>query len=340
MHFFKEPPPSAPPVLGDPIPTNERNQAVWAAAAANAADFEDRGEWDERLRKLWEACEGANESYTPSGMARVTTKDIQGFADTFYHGPDVLPRHGGVIDHKAIHSAGAVGLFEWRSESSRWSGILEKGGCAIGRFSNGGSGGDAPFQPGFALKFPVTDGRSAHALFGAPFDGSAKVEGWQSLLAVHQRTWLGPLQDDRTQDLLFRTFGGVRQASGCTSNTHQHHAAITLSVDELAVVDQEGNPCEPRVPFGIELSPTPEARKAWADAVASVEEGTTPTLAFLEALGALPSGLELYEIRVCAKAPGEAPQLERIGTLVLVSELIVSNFGDSKLFFRHPAGCP
>ncbi len=298
------------------------------------------GSWRDKLEGLWAACleDDTPGPVPPPDPAFVRPRNL---LNAFVHRGDTLPRgHSMVIGQKFLHPVGCVARVAYRpDEGNRCRGILAAPSEGLLRVSNGNISDQGGFAAGVALKFPRTDRPSADMVFGPPaFDVDDTDE---TIITREQRTWLGPTTfDHRYRDIrtLFWIFDRIREAGPEGADMPgigpcgTSFAGRAVSVDPLYDVDQDGesrvtDQTRSEVPIGLVMVPSDHFVTQWRRA---------RRRRFTRALPRVAPG-PLYRVYALWHAHEERVP---IGTIQLVERFVTSRFADTRLFFRHPPGCP
>jgi hypothetical protein len=245
------------------------------------------------------------ESQSGWGAALKKIKAVFSLKATFDHINDEMPT-GRV---KFIHEQGSVGKIRFEPTADHpFTGIYQSGGLGLARLSLAVHPGKSGFVPGMALKFFINGQPSVNTV--AMFALEGQGDNW-NYFANDFTTTIGnakrlPLK------ILECIFEWTRKP------------ANDLPVSQFAAVSMLGNSIEtPVSPRMLILKP--------ADAVKSVIDPTSRA-DFRESLLAIPAG-PLYEVYGAQEA--DPTQVFHIGTLVLESALLPSEYGDKQLFFQH-----
>lgn len=216
---------------------------------------------------------------------------------------------------KLVHTFGTCARVSLHiTEKHSYTGMLERGGDAIVRFSD--AKGDGTFLPSMAFKFFV-DGRMSTNVLVLPSQYREKGD-----LRSLSSSYSNAAQPARELDakLVQRTFQRTAKAMGAT-----RLYGIYLPLHDFASIRADGSvPENPVVPDRIEFVPTDEAKKVCPD---------VPD--YRRALAAIPAGTVLFKVFASPKI--DKP-LEVVGEVRLDSPWVASAYGDTRLFFQHDRG--
>lgn len=280
-------------------------------AAGNAdtlgADYK-RLSAEKKEERLWgriSAKPNATPTDWPNGpltiLARLNSLDLDVTGD---RRSDELPQ-GRV---KLLHARGTVVKVEWvAATDTPYTGVF-KGARGVARFSlatNPEGQGSKNYVPGLGLKFFVDGRRSKNMQAMFSIDG----QGDEADLFAHEFSNVIPAPGAFGTGLIGDIFERV---SASPSN---------LAVAQLAAFERNGKVVpEPKAPEQIWFVPS--------STVHTVYKATGAD--FRVDLAKIPSGTVLYTIESTVQGKRKA-----IGTLVTRSEMVASEYGDQKLFFKH-----
>lgn len=246
----------------------------------------------------------------PSPIARFKLFSVEFNKGSFVAGDELPPDRP-----KLVHTYGTCARVSLHiTEKHPYTGMLERGGDAIVRFSDAKGGGN--FLPSMAFKFFV-DGRSSTNVLVLPSEYRQKGD-----LRCFSSTYCNATPPAKELDtkLVQRTFQKTAKALGAS-----RLYAVYLPLHDFASIRQDGSkPETPVVPDRIEFVPTDAAKKACSDA---------PD--FRRALATVPAGTILFNVFAAEKI--DKP-LERVGEVRLDSAWVASAYGDERLFFQHDHG--
>ena len=258
--------------------------------------------------------------------------------DSFAHTSDTLPRgRSMVVDRKLLHPVGCVAWVRYEAAPHNGArGILAGRADGLVRLSNGNISDLGGVAPGVGLKFPRSGLPSADMVFGP--DGFDEADSDDAFVTRTQRTWLGVVpttpayRDIRT---LFWIFDRIREAGPEPGHGDDLPAACPMgfagravSVEPLLTHTQAGqpSPASGEDPIGLEMVPCDAFFEGWKAA----RRGP-----YTHVLPQIPRG-PLYDVN----ARWGDGRTTALGRLTLVEPFVTSAFGDERLFFRHPPGCP
>lgn len=207
---------------------------------------------------------------------------------------------------KIIHANGSVGKISFAPASGHpFTGIYQSGAIGMARLSLATTPSDTSFIPGMAVKFLLPDNASLNLHVMEQLNG--QDDNWNffaktfSNKIAHPTTWV--------LKAIEKLFAWTRSP------------ANDLPVDHLSIWDNEGHISEkPVAPTRLYFKPS--------ERIASVIDPASRE-DFRKSLGDITEGA-LYEVY------GTLDDTEyHIGTLMLDSQLIASNYGDKTLFFQH-----
>lgn len=228
------------------------------------------------------------------------------------------------------HEHGFGGLFR---AGGRWLGIL--------RISTLAHYAGARRLPGAALKFPVQGHSSLNLHLSTP---GIEGGGWGDVLALPLRNWLPdptnaqpttPAGEAHKQQAIALQERFGRAAKMVSPSEALSVRAVPLDRPARLAPDGELAPTGTPAPQALQLDLDP----SWAAAVVAQLEHHAQlqhavAAAFPQPSSAPPTQRQLGTVSV-ADAPSEAAAPRRIGTLWQTSWFLCSQFGDSRLQFRH-----
>lgn len=272
---------------------------------------------EEKLDALWARVnsdpypEGALPTRVPGPWGRRKLFSVEYNKGSFELPGDELPPDR----PKLVHTYGACARVSLKITASHpYTGVLQKGGAALLRFSDAKGGGS--FLPSIALKFLVDGGPSLN-LLALPNDYREKGD-----LGCFSSTYCNATMPAKEFDGKL-VQGAFQKAASALGGTRLY--SVYLPLHHLAGKHADGTaPESPVVPDRIEFHPTNEARGACPDAND-----------FRVSLGRMKAGIKLFEVHL-------APKLEKpavaVGELWLESPFVASRYGDERLFFAHDVG--
>jgi hypothetical protein len=246
----------------------------------------------------------------PSVIARLKLFSVEFNKGSFAPGDELPPDRP-----KLVHTYGSCARVSLHiTEKHPFTGMLEKGGDALVRFSDAKGGGN--FLPSLAFKFFV-DGRLSTNVLVLPSDYREK--GDKRCFSSTYCNASPPAKELDTK-LVQRSFQKAAKALGAS-----RLYAVYLPLHDFASIRADGTkPESPVVPDRIEFVPTDAVKKACPD---------RPD--FRQSLAAIPSGTVLFKVFAALKI--DAP-VQAIGEVRLDSPWVASAYGDQRLFFQHDHG--
>jgi hypothetical protein len=244
---------------------------------------------------------------------------VSSFLQTsFTHTSDEMP----VGRPKLIHTYGTVAQVEliMNVPASKYTGIFRSGGIGLARLSLAKQAGS--FTPGMGLKIlvdqqPSVNFQVMYSLDGQGDDRNMFENKFTNVVEAPKSFILKPL------GIAFEN--AVQALSGNPKD--KPASALVLPLYEAAEVNSNGTlvaqsevVVEPSV---FVFTPTAELKNGYASKVGED---------FRVALGEIAEGTVLYTVSVKDKFSSAE---EVIGRLVLRSQFVASEYGDSKLFFQH-----
>lgn len=246
----------------------------------------------------------------PSPISQLKLFSVEFNKGSFLPGDELPPERA-----KIIHTFGSCARVSLHiTDKHPFTGMLEKGGDALVRFSDAKGGGS--FLPSLAFKFFV-DGRSSTNVLVLPSEYREKGDR-----RCFSSTYCNASPPARELDmkLVHRSFTKTAKALDAS-----RLYAVYLPLHDFASIRADGSkPDSPVVPDRIEFVPTDAVKKACPD---------LPE--FRKALAAIPSGTVLFKVFGAPKI--DAP-LQAIGDVRLDSSWVASAYGDTRLFFQHDRG--
>ena len=216
---------------------------------------------------------------------------------------------------KLVHTHGSCARVSLHvTEKHPYTGMLERGGEALVRFSDAKGGGS--FLPSLAFKFFV-DGRSSTNVLVLPTAYREKGD-----MRCFSSTYCNATTPPKELDtkLVHRAFTKAAKELGAP-----RLYAVYLPLHDFASIRTDGSkPTSPVVPDRLEFVPTDAVKKACPD---------LPD--FRRALAAIPTGTVLF--KVFAAASIDKPT-EPVGEVRLDSAWVASAYGDTRLFYQHDHG--
>lgn len=207
---------------------------------------------------------------------------------------------------KIIHANGSVAKISFVPASGHpFTGIYQSGAIGIARLSLATTPSDASFIPGMAIKFLIPDNASLNLHVMEQLSGQGN--NWNYFAKTFSNKI--PHADSWVLTAIEKIFAWTRSP------------ANDLPVDHLAIWDKDGNISEsPIAPQRLFFKPSERVANA-------IDENSRED--FRTSLGNITEGA-LYEVY------GIVDDTEyHIGTLMLDSSLLASNYGDKTLFFQH-----
>lgn len=245
---------------------------------------------------------------TPAEVGKVLVESMQ---PTVSYVSDELPEGR----TKVIHSVAVMAQARWVAFAGNYTGILGQGADnLLLRFSSAGEpnttleGPAAAFVPAVAIK--------------ALIDG----EPSQNLFAMHST---GAKLFNPNWDFFARQLSTHASGTGATGPIGPKFATVSkwehfLGTSGFASLEQTGTAVElPHYPWQLVFVPGTAVRGRFPP---------TFDTYFTKQLATLPVGTEVYEVWA-KETPGAHPV--EIGSLQLTSRFTESNYGDTKLFFKH-----
>jgi len=246
----------------------------------------------------------------PSPIARFKLFSVDFNKGSFVPGDELPPDRP-----KLVHTYGSCARVSLHiTEKHPYTGMLERGGDALVRFSDAKGGGS--FLPSLAFKFFV-DGRSSTNVLVLPTDYRAKGD-----LRCFSSTYCNATTPPKELDtkLVHRAFTKTAKSLGAS-----RLYAVYIPLHDFASIRTDGSkPENPVVPDRVEFAPTDAVKKACPD---------LPE--FRRALAAIPVGTVLFKVFA---APKMDKPVAPIGEVRLESAWVASAYGDTRLFFQHDHG--
>lgn len=246
----------------------------------------------------------------PSVIAQLKLFSVEFNKGSFVSGDELPPDRP-----KLVHTYGTCARVSLHiTEKHPYTGMLERGGDAIVRFSDAKGGGT--FLPSMAFKFLI-DGRSSSNVLVLPSAYREKGD-----LRCFSSTYSNATKPAKELDtkLVHRVFQKTAKALNAT-----RLYAVYLPLDDFASIRADGSKVEsPVVPDRLEFVPTDNAKKVCPD---------LPD--YRRALAAIPVGTVLFKVFA---APNIDKPSESIGEVRLDSPWVASVYGDTRLFFQHDHG--
>jgi len=298
------------------------------ADASCSSLWEDAEQWKKLSGREKERCtmelvesppeEGKNASFPTWETFNLMLKDD--LVPIVEHDYDSRP-----YDHdKRIHSVGYTSSVEFVSKGNhKYSGLFKGAPYGIVRFSSGSNPNKDIITPALAIKF-FRDGKTS-ANFMAMFNlvGQSSLNFFENDFASHVPD-LPKFTINPTKLILKWMEIAFRQASSQTG---------MVGLSDLATTHANGVPVaedDIEYPFKLILKPNPVLKEKFKKK--NKEEFNKYLLR--DTLDEIDPKTILYEVYAQASPCDDAPQL--IGELKLKEKKIVeSQFGDTKLFFRH-----
>ena len=221
---------------------------------------------------------------------------------TFDHESDEIP-HGRI---KIIHENGSVGKIKFNPTPDHpFTGIFQTGGIGLARLSLAVNPEKSGYVPGIAVKFLINNQPSLNIVAMHSLEGQG--EDW-NFFAKNFTTAIDNAQSF-TLKILERVFKWT------------HNPANDLPVSHLSEIDTNSDlVAEPVSPTMLTLVPSKTVQ---------AQINPKSRTDFRTSLSSIPIG-PLYEIY------GNLNGVEyHIGSLVLDSTLVASEYGDRELFFQH-----
>ncbi len=246
----------------------------------------------------------------PSPIARLKLFSVDFNKGSFAPGDELPPER-----KKLVHTYGTCARVSLHiTEKHPYTGMLEKGGEAIVRFSDAKGGGS--FMPSMAFKFFI-DGRLSTNVLVLP--AAYREKGDMRCFSSTYCNGTPPAKELDTK-LVQRAFQKTAKALNAT-----RLYAVYLPLHDFSSIRADGTkPENPVVPDRVEFVPTDEVKKACPD----LQD-------FRQALAKIPAGTVLFKVFA-------APTLEKPSTLVgelrQDSAWVASEYGDTRLFFQHDRG--
>ncbi|HRI68444.1 MAG TPA: hypothetical protein PK156_29650 [Polyangium sp.] len=246
----------------------------------------------------------------PSPIARLKLFSVDFNKGSFAPGDELPPER-----KKLVHTYGTCARVSLHiTEKHPYTGMLEKGGEAIVRFSDAKGGGS--FMPSMAFKFFI-DGRLSTNVLVLP--SAYREKGDMRCFSSTYCNGTPPAKELDTK-LVQRAFQKTAKSLNAT-----RLYAVYLPLHDFSSIRADGTkPENPVVPDRVEFVPTDEVKKACPD---------LPD--FRQALAKIPAGTVLFKVFA-------APALDKPSTLVgelrQDSAWVASEYGDTRLFFQHDRG--
>lgn len=246
----------------------------------------------------------------PTPIARLKLFSVDFNKGSFAPGDELPPDRP-----KLVHTYGSCARVSLHiTEKHPFTGMLEKGGDALVRFSDAKGGGT--FLPSLAFKFFI-DGRASTNVLVLPSEYREKGD-----IRCFSSTYCNATPPAKEVDtkLVQNRFQATAKALGAT-----RLYSVYLPLHDFASIRADGTkPESPVVPDRLEFVPTDEVKKI------------CPELPeFRKALAAIPSGTVLFKVFAAPKI--DAP-LQLIGEVRQESPWVASAYGDTRLFFQHDRG--
>lgn len=246
----------------------------------------------------------------PTPIARLKLFSVDFNKGSFAPGDELPPDRP-----KLVHTYGSCARVSLHiTEKHPYTGMLEKGGEAIVRFSDAKGGGN--FLPSLAFKFFI-DGRLSTNVLVLPSEYREKGD-----IRCFSSTYCNATPPAKEIDtkLVQNRFQATAKALGAT-----RLYSVYLPLHDFASIRADGTkPENPVVPDRLEFVPTDDVKKACPD---------LPE--FRKALAAIPSGTVLFKVFA---APKIDAALQAIGEVRQDSPWVASAYGDTRLFFQHDRG--
>ncbi len=221
---------------------------------------------------------------------------------------------------KAIHANGIAGKVEWvpSAEQNTYTGILKTGAIGIVRFSLANTPAKDKFTPALAVKLLI-DNQPSTNLFAL---NSLEGQGTDHNFFAHTlTTWL-PNPESLVIKAGAKVFDWARSLF-----THAPQSSFVIPLVDISSVSREGLPVDERdiqAPVALMFVPNKELRNMFKNT----------TKDFRANLMTIPAQTVLYSIYTTTQG-GHKPKV-LLGSLVLKSELVASEYEDKKLYFKHP----
>ncbi len=217
---------------------------------------------------------------------------------------------------KLIHSNGAVVKVRWVPSPNSFTGIFQSGALGLARLSIA-SPSTSNYIPGMALKLMINGEASTNLVAMYSLDG----QGSDRDFFAHSFSTVVALPKSRVLKIGAALF---RKALRRVPNAPENERTIPLT--EMASVENDATKAAPiRAPYRLIFAPTSSVRNEFASAGLDSD--------FRVGVQAIRENSVLYTI-LAVEAPGaEAVQ---VGQLITESEFVASQYGDEKLYFRHP----
>jgi len=266
--------------------------------------------WNEKQNQLWDLIEADNNF----GTYHATEMPTESVKTTFDDEWDVMPNGR----NKVIHSVGAICPFKIDiAENSNYTGLLKASSTTYGLIRMGpatdpySSGSGRDLVPGIGVKFLRTGVNSAnfmllHSLEPLPENN---FNFFAETMSNHIPAEANSLQ----LKLMVQKF--------CQTG----HCLSKVGISHLTTYDQDGNTVEePKFPFkfsfqsaDVTFSETaPETFEKFMGQFTNISMGTT-----------------LYNVMAHSSPSDQDGSF--LGSVVTTNSCVTSNFGDTKLFFRH-----
>jgi hypothetical protein len=270
---------------------------------------------NEKMDKLWQKI---SENQTPFGfyskfeILKIFLSDLW---VTFNEKGDVMPNGRKKLIHTKGNIAKAVFI---QDPDSPYTGIFKGSNNLLIRFSiakeqdtTKTSAEDAlgNFTPGISLKFLRNGLHSANLV--AMFNTAG------------QNSW-NPFKNDFTNVFNLIDNGDFTQKALAAKFASVTSMVSSVGVKDIAQYDESGKEIsEPKFPFKLIFRPSSDVANKFPD---------TFDMSFTEQLKTITPGTVIYNVYAIDE-PG--CDEKKIGHIKITTNLITSNFGDEKLFFRH-----
>ncbi len=229
---------------------------------------------------------------------------------------------------KLIHTYGSVALVEFRANpSTNLTGIFHTGALGVARLSIATTD-QSKFAPGMGLKFLVNGKESENIISMYSLDGQGSEHNF--FRNNFSNVINPPSQPGIPERALVAAFqNALHERCERVGSDKTPESELNLPLHEVAMIDRDGNSNRRGAisPFQIYFVPTREAK-------ISIQSALPVYPDFRESLEqGIGAGTVIYKVR--ARLLRDDQESIELGDLVTRSRFYTSEYGDTKLNFRH-----
>jgi hypothetical protein len=263
--------------------------------------------WENIMSSQWAELPSYSASSSWGGWSSKLSS-VWNLGKTFSHASDEMPE-GRV---RFIHEYGSCGTIAFVPDSNHpFTGIFKQGAYGLARLSLATAPTEDKFVPGMALKFFIQGHESLN------LHVMNSLEGQGSDWNFFSRPFSNSIPEPSTFMLKVGAF----------IFSLVHTPPHKLPVAQMAMINPDGSDVVlPIVPSTLLFHPT-----AYAQSLNAGGEHVDPRIMLSKVI----PGNELYDVLASDESGKNGTVWFKVGTIILTSPFVASEYGDKTLFFRH-----